>query len=90
MSLIGWSLGAQIMARASRNVPQISSRRHIVGRLTGLDPIDLGPINGLTIGRLSFSDAQFVESIHTEGESRGDHGSVGHVSFYPNGGLVIY
>lgn len=87
MSMIGFGLGAHIMARASRQVPQQSARRHIVGRLTGLNPVDLGPINGLTIGRLTFSDAQFVETIHTEGNSIGDSESMGHVGFFVNGGM---
>lgn len=79
MNLIGWSLGAHIVARGSRNVPNQSSRRHIVGRLTGLNPLDLGPINTISIGRFTFTDAQFVESIHTESNSRGDPESNGHV-----------
>jgi hypothetical protein len=87
MNLIGFGLGAQIMARASRQVQSQSSRRHVIGRLTGLDPWNLGPINSITIGTLSSADAQLVESIHTESSLRGDHESRGHVSFFPNGGV---
>lgn len=87
MNLLGFSLGAQILARASRRVQALSSRQHIIGRLTGLDPWNLGPITGITIGRLSSADAQWVESIHTENPNRGDHSSMGHVQFYFNGGL---
>jgi pancreatic triacylglycerol lipase len=86
-NFLGFGLGAQILARASRRVQASTSRRHIVGRLTGLDPAGLGPINGVTIGRLSSADAQFVESIHTEGSNRGDLESVGHVSYFVNGGI---
>jgi hypothetical protein len=85
MSTIGFGLGAHIMARASRHVPNQSARRHIVGRLTGLNPINLGPIDGLTIGRLTFSDAQFVETIHTESNNIGDNEATGHVGFFVNG-----
>lgn len=88
MNLIGWSLGAQIMGRTSRRVSAISARRHIIGRLTGLDPIQLGLISGSRIGRLSSADAQWVESVHTEGNSRGDHGSHGHIWFMVNGGVT--
>lgn len=87
MTYLGFGLGAQILARASRQVQSQTSRRYIIGRLTGLEPLSLGPVNGITIGRLSSADAQFVESIHTDnGGQRGDHESVGHVSFFVNGG----
>ncbi|CAG9802067.1 unnamed protein product [Chironomus riparius] len=88
MNLIGFSLGAQIMARASRRVQDRSNRRHIIGRLTGLDPFNLGAISSVTVGRLSSADAQLVESVHTEGERIGDHESQGHVAFFVNGGLT--
>jgi hypothetical protein len=88
MNLLGFSLGAQIMARASRQVQSQSNRNHIIGRLTGLDPWSLGPITSITVGRLSSADAQWVESIHTEGNQRGDHESRGHVWFMINGGVA--
>jgi pancreatic lipase-related protein 2 len=87
MNLIGFSLGAQILARSARFVRSTTGNRHIVGRLTGLDPWALGPINTITIGRLNSGDAAYVESIHTEGNQRGDLGSTGHVSFIVNGGV---
>ncbi|CAG9801920.1 unnamed protein product [Chironomus riparius] len=87
MNLLGFSLGAQIVARASRRVQAISNRRHIIGRLTGLDPFNIGPISAVRIGRMSSADAQWVESIHTENPNRGDHLSTGHVQFYFNGGI---
>lgn len=88
MSAIGFGLGAHIMARSCRHVSSQSQRRHICGRLTGLSPTDLFITNGLTIGRLSATDAQFVETVHTEGNSIGDHDSRGHVAFFPNGGMT--
>jgi pancreatic triacylglycerol lipase len=88
MSYLGFGLGAQILARASRQVQNQSSRRHIIARLTGLEPETLGPVAGLQIGRLSSADAQFVESIHTDGNGqRGDLESNGHVSYFINGGV---
>ncbi|KAG5666904.1 hypothetical protein PVAND_014911 [Polypedilum vanderplanki] len=88
MDLLGFALGAQIQARASRRVQARTNHRHVIGRLTGLDPWALGPINSITIGSLSSADAQWVESIHTEGSQRGDLESNGHVSFFVNGGIA--
>lgn len=88
MSAIGFGLGAHIMARACRQVSSQSQRRHICGRLTGLDPIDLFLHNSVTIGRLTANDAQFVETVHTEGNSIGDHDSRGHVAFFVNGAMT--
>jgi hypothetical protein len=90
MNFVGFGLGAQIMARASRQVQSQTSRRHIIGRLTGLEPEALGPITGLQIGRLSSADAQFVESIHTDNSgNRGDVDSNGHVAFFVNGAQQV-
>lgn len=74
------------MARASRNVQSNSNRRHVIGRLTGLDPLDLGLIT--LLGRLSSADAQWVESVHTEGNNFGDLNSRGHIAFFVNGGVT--
>ena len=87
MNLLGFGMGAQIQARASRLVQSRTNRRHVVARLTGLDPWNMGPISSLQIGVLSSTDAQWVESIHTEGSQRGDLESRGHVSFLVNGGV---
>lgn len=88
MNLVGFSIGAQIFGRASRRVQNRTNRRHIIGRLTGLDPWDLGIISSVSVGRLSSADAQIVETVHTEGNSRGDHESQGHVAFMVNGGVT--
>ncbi|CAG9801918.1 unnamed protein product [Chironomus riparius] len=86
MNFVAHGLGAQIMARASRLIQSRSNFRHVIGRLTGLDPASMGPVATIQIGRLSSADAQFVETIHTDGTLNGDHLSFGHVSFFPNGG----
>lgn len=85
VNFIGFGLGAHIMGRASRNVPSASSGRHAIPRLTGLDPASLGLIAGNNIGRISQNDAQFVETIHTEGSQRGDNTARGHVWYFVNG-----
>lgn len=84
---VGFSLGAQIQAIACRNVISRTNRRLVVGRLTGLDPGQIQSILIPLTGRLSSTDAAFVDSIHTEGVGFGDHLSVGHVSFWVNGGV---
>lgn len=66
MHLVGFSLGAQIQSLASRAVQSFSNNRHVIGRLTGLDPGQLGAFLN-TLGRLSSTDATFVDTIHTEG-----------------------
>lgn len=88
MNFVGFGMGGIIMARASRQVQGQTSRRHVVGRLTALEPFNLGPITQVTIGRVSSADAQFVETIHTDGNGqRGEAASTGHVSFFVNGGI---
>lgn len=88
LHLIGFSLGAQIQAIASRTVQSRTNRRHVVGRLTGLDPGQIQTVLIPLIGRLSASDAAFVDSIHTEGVGFGDHQSIGHVNYMVNGGVA--
>lgn len=68
MHLVGFSLGAQIMSLTSRAVRTFSNSRHVIGRLTGLDPGQLGAWTN-SLGRLSSGDAAFVDTIHTEGKS---------------------
>lgn len=90
MNFLGFGMGGQIMARASRRIQAETNRRHIVGRLTGLEPFVLGPVEVVGIGRLSAADAQFVETVHTDDSgNRGDIGSNGHVAFFVNGASQV-
>ena len=84
--LIGFSLGAHIAGFAGAEFRNIS-------RITGLDPAS--PLfEGYSVRvRLDPTDAQFVDVIHSNGDSflRGGLGSfqpMGHLDFYPNGGRV--
>lgn len=86
--LIGFSLGAQIHAIASRTVQSRTNRRLVVGRLTGLDPGQIQTVLIPLIGRLSSADAAFVDSVHTESVGFGDSQSIGHVSYQVNGGVA--
>lgn len=84
--LIGHSLGAHAAGYAgSRITPRVS-------RITGLDPA--GPYFEWTDPRVRLdpTDAQFVDIIHTDGQAHVQLGlgllqPLGHVDFYPNGGL---
>lgn len=84
--LVGFSLGAQVQAVASRTVQTRTNRRHVIGRLTGLDPGQIQTALIPLIGRLNSNDAAFVDSIHTEGVGFGDHLSRGLVFYMVNGG----
>ncbi|PSN31810.1 hypothetical protein C0J52_22637 [Blattella germanica] len=79
--LMGHSLGAQMIGFAG------AATKSKIGRLTALDaayPM-FGNVN--STGRLDPSDAILVDAIHTCGGSFGFDDPIGHVDFYPNGGL---
>jgi pancreatic triacylglycerol lipase len=83
--LIGHSLGSHISGYAGEKIPGL-------GKITGLDPA--GPYfeNTDPRVRLDPTDAVFVEAIHTDGTATIQAGlglmqALGHVDFYPNGGL---
>ncbi|XP_032733879.1 lipase member I [Lontra canadensis] len=77
---IGMSLGAHI----SGFVGKIFQGQ--LGRITGLDPA--GPkFSGKSPNdRLAYTDAKFVDVIHSDANGLGIKEPVGHIDFYPNGG----
>lgn len=84
--LIGFSLGAHVAGFTGMEIRNIS-------RITGLDPASPLFEGYPPRVRLDPSDADFVDVIHSNGDSfiRGGLGSyapMGHVDFYPNGGRV--
>lgn len=80
--LIGHSLGAHTAGYAGSYVKSGKVRR-----ITGLDPA--GPFFYLKgpDQRLDPTDAQFVDVIHTAVGSAGHYKNMGHVDFFPNGGI---
>ncbi|CAF4892194.1 unnamed protein product [Pieris macdunnoughi] len=79
---VGHSLGSQ-----SAGVAGYSLKSGRVSRITGLDPafplFDNVPLEQ----RLDPSDAEFVDVIHTDAGIFGFNRPVGHVDFFPNGGM---
>ncbi|KAL5241647.1 hypothetical protein ACI65C_009057 [Semiaphis heraclei] len=80
--LIGHGLGAHIVGYTGK---QLSGK---MSRITGLDPV--GPLYEKTDPKymIDKSDANFVDIIHTNGNSLGLFKPLGHIDFYPNGGVA--
>lgn len=86
-NIVTHSLGAHIAGIAGKSVT-----RGRVNHIIGLDPA--GPLFtvGNAAGRLDSGDANYVEVIHTNGQTVFIPGSgigqpIGHADFWPNGGL---
>ncbi|CAL1299426.1 unnamed protein product [Larinioides sclopetarius] len=79
--LIGHSLGAHVAGVAGKETPNL-------GRISGLDPaLPLFSSNSI-LHRLTYTDADFVDVIHTNIDilGFGIPEAIGHQDFYPNGG----
>lgn len=83
--VLGHSLGGQISGQVGKQVLGPAG----AGRITALDPA--GPLfeNRPPSQRLDASDAGFVDVIHTDGGMLGSAGAVGHVDFFPEGGMHV-
>lgn len=84
---IGHSFGAQISGNAG------GALQGAIGRISGMDPAEPYFVDMDNSKRLDKTDAQFVDVIHTDGEKfnglqgYGAFYPMGHVDFYPNGGV---
>ncbi|XP_040279168.1 lipase member I [Bufo bufo] len=78
--MIGVSLGAHISGIVGKMY------NGSIGRITGLDPA--GPLfNGKPPEeRLHYTDAKFVDVVHSDIDALGYRENLGHIDFYPNGG----
>lgn len=78
--MIGVSLGAHISGFVGKMY------NGSIARITGLDPA--GPLfNGKPPeDRLQYTDAQFVDVVHSDIDALGYRENLGHIDFYPNGG----
>ncbi|XP_005863552.1 PREDICTED: lipase member I [Myotis brandtii] len=77
---IGMSLGAHI----SGFVGKIFQGQ--LGRITGLDPAGPKFSGKPSNDRLHYTDAKFVDVIHSDTNGLGILEPLGHIDFYPNGG----
>ncbi|XP_050004888.1 lipase member I isoform X1 [Alexandromys fortis] len=77
---IGMSLGAHI----SGFVGKLFHGQ--LGRITGLDPAGPNFSRKPADSRLDYTDAKFVDVIHTDTNGLGIVEPLGHIDFYPNGG----
>ncbi|CAH0760147.1 unnamed protein product [Diatraea saccharalis] len=84
LELVGLSLGAHIMAYASKHLYAVTGKKP--SRITGLDPA--GPcFRSLPAKyKLDSSDAVRVDVVHTNIDGFGMAEPLGHVDFYVNGG----
>lgn len=86
--IVGHSLGAHLAGFAGKDIIRRTGRK--VSRITALDaagPLYESPIPVDENNRLDKNDAEFVDCIHTDGGIFGMVQPIGHVDFYPNGGL---
>ncbi|KAJ0175583.1 hypothetical protein K1T71_008742 [Dendrolimus kikuchii] len=78
--LIGHSLGAHVMGAAG------NSTKLTIDRITGLDPAKPLFEERELSEKLDYSDARFVDVIHTCGGVLGVWSAIGTADYYPNGG----
>ncbi|KAM8770090.1 lipase member I [Rhynchonycteris naso] len=77
---IGMSLGAHISGFVGKMF------QGQLGRITGLDPAGPKFSGKSSNDRLDYTDAQFVDVIHSDIDGLGIQEPLGHIDFYPNGG----
>ncbi|XP_036914745.1 lipase member I isoform X2 [Sturnira hondurensis] len=77
---IGMSLGAHISGYVGKRF------QGQLGRITGLDPAGPKFSGKPSNGRLDYTDAKFVDVIHSDTDGLGIKEPLGHIDFYPNGG----
>lgn len=90
--ILGHSLGSHVAGYTGERIPGL-------GRITGMDPAEPYFQKMPEEVRLDPTDAEFVDVVHTDaasfvldilkGEGLGMYDPVGHVDFYPNGGIKM-
>nr|WIM01438.1 pancreatic lipase-like B [Limnephilus flavicornis] len=83
--LIGHSLGTHISGFTAKVFKQLTGLK--IGRISGLDPAGPCFFNSPSELLLSPEDADFVDVMHTDALCFGFVKPLGHVDFYPNGGI---
>lgn len=88
--MVGFSLGGQIAGFFARHFKETTGK--LIARITPLDPA--APLFDNTSSSVTEKDAAYVDVIHTSGGDMivvgqlGIERPVGHVDFYPNGGMM--
>nr|CAI5825697.1 unnamed protein product [Callosobruchus analis] len=84
--VVGFSLGSHVAGIAGKT---LSDRTLRIPRITALDPaLPEFSLNGY-VKRITSTDAEYVDVIHTDSGIFGLPISVGHADFYPNGGRAL-
>ncbi|XP_031350481.1 lipase member H-B-like, partial [Photinus pyralis] len=87
--IIGHSLGSHVAGFVGKHIYRTTGGR--IDRITGLDPA--GPLFEFPfIGddeRLTRTDANFVDVIHTDSGILGFKSAIGDADYFPNGGSAI-
>ncbi|KAG5672556.1 hypothetical protein PVAND_002674 [Polypedilum vanderplanki] len=87
--LVGHSFGSQFMGIAGRELQKVSMGKYKIKRISGLDPAHYGFFPSPTLENpLSSTDAEFVDSIHSDVTFIGTPYHTGQVNFYPNDGKL--
>ncbi|XP_063698635.1 phospholipase A1-like [Culicoides brevitarsis] len=81
VNVIGHGLGAQIAGVAGKKLRQLGQTLPII---VGLDPVLPGFRDVSPMDRLSFTDAEYVEVIHSSPGDLGFETPIGTADFYPN------
>ncbi|CAG9838755.1 unnamed protein product [Diabrotica balteata] len=80
--LVGHSMGAHVAGVGAGKI-----KNGKVGRITGLDPARPGYRDNRLDNKLDINDAILVECLHTFIQVLGLAEPIGHIDFYPNGGM---
>ncbi|KAJ8969604.1 hypothetical protein NQ317_011318 [Molorchus minor] len=84
--IIGHSLGSQLASFIGKSMFELTGKK--IGRITALDPAGPKFENPLMTPdkKLTETDAEFVDVIHTDVQLSGYAAPIGHVDYYPNDG----
>ncbi|EFA01489.1 phospholipase A1 member A [Tribolium castaneum] len=84
LHLVGYSVGAHIAGLVANYLNPIEHGK--LGRITGLDPTIVFYMGNNRSRDLDYTDAHFVDVLHTGAGILGQWGPTGHADFYINGG----
>ncbi|XP_019871268.1 pancreatic triacylglycerol lipase [Aethina tumida] len=84
LHVVGFSLGCHIASHAGKQLKGVK-----LPRITALDPAFPEFSLEDPSKRLTQSDAEYIDVIHTDGGVLGFPLAIGHADFYPNGGRAL-